>query len=172
MHQDETGRRFDVPLADITSRLIRKFHDHWGQLRPGRLPSRADIDPVDFKWVLPNIILSDVERNPLRIRYRLCGARIVEFCGNLAGQYLDELSGAELWLTEVYVRQYRIVAEERRPVFSFDTMAGEDDRPRLFQTGIWPLAADGVTPDMCIAVEDYLDLTREEVRPLPDVRPR
>jgi hypothetical protein len=32
-----------------------------------------------------------------------------------------------------------------------------------FQTGIWPLAGDGRNVDMCVAVEDYLNLRRAEM---------
>lgn len=170
--QHEPGRRFDVALTEITSPLIRRFHEHWQRLRPGQLPSRADIDPVDFKWVLPNVILSQIEREPFRVRYRLCGTRVTEFCGNLAGRYLDELDGSDLWLTSIYLKQYRIVVEERRPVFGFDWMEGDAGQRHEFQTGIWPLATDGINPDMCIAVEDYLNLERDDVKPLPDATPR
>lgn len=172
MQQDATDRRFDISLAEITSPLIRQFHEHWQRLRPGRLPSRADIDPTDFKWVLPNVILSEIEPAPFRVRYRLCGTRVVAFCGNLTGRYLDELDGADIWLTSVYIQQYKIAVGERRPVFGVDWLEGEPGARHVFQTGIWPLAADGVNPDMCIAVEDYFDLSPDDVRPLPDTRPR
>lgn len=41
------------------------------------MPSRADIDPVDIPTFLPNIILVDMEHDPLRLRYRLVGTDIV-----------------------------------------------------------------------------------------------
>jgi hypothetical protein len=172
--QGETSdRRFDVPLADINSPLIRKFHEHWLRLcQDGRLPKRADIDPVDFHWALPNVILSAIERDPFRVHYRLCGERVTEFCGNLAGRYLDELGDPDLWSSAVYVRQYEVVVEERRPIFSYDWMEADVGGRRFFQTGIWPLASDGTNPDMCVAVEDYLDLHRYDLKPAPDRTPR
>ena len=45
-----------------------------------------------------------------------------------------------------------------------DTSGGHND----FLTGIWPLASDGVHPDMCIAVEDYLDLQRADIKAASD----
>ena len=42
--------------------MIQQFHRHWLQIcGNGRLPKRADIDPVNFKRILPNVILTDLE---------------------------------------------------------------------------------------------------------------
>jgi len=34
-----------------------------------RFPARADIDPLDFGYVLGHVMLLDVLRDPLRFRY-------------------------------------------------------------------------------------------------------
>lgn len=94
----------------------------------------------------------------------MCGTRIAEFCGNLTGQYLDGMDGADLWTATAYLNQYRIVVGQRRPVFSYDSMEGASGGQHYFQTGIWPLASDGANPDMCVAVEDYLDLHRADLK--------
>lgn len=168
-HHRDTDSRFDIPLSEIGSELIQEFHQHWLRLwRDGRLPCRADIDPVNFKRILPNIILAEIEPDPFRVRYRLCGTRIAEFCGNLTGRYLDEFDGADLWTTSIYARQYQIAVGERRPVFSYDWMEGASGGRNYFQTGIWPLASDGANPDMCVAVEDYLDLDRADLKTAAD----
>jgi hypothetical protein len=156
--------RFDLTLSEICSELIQQFHRHWLQIcRNGRLPNRADIDPSNFKRILPNVILANIEREPFRVRYRLCGTRVTEFCGNLTGRYLDEIGTSNLWSTAAYLHQYQIAATEARPVFSFDWMLGKFGACHPFQTGIWPLASDGRTVDMCIAVEDYLKLRRADM---------
>jgi hypothetical protein len=158
--------RFDFPLSDIGSELIQQFHRHWLQLCcNGRLPSRSDIDPSNFKRILPSVVMADIEQDPFRVRYRLCGTRVAEFCGNLTGRYLDELATTDLWSMAACLRQYQIVAAEGRPVFSFDWMVGQSGARHPFQTGIWPLANDGRNVDMCIAVEDYLKRRRTESKP-------
>jgi hypothetical protein len=64
-HHRDADSRFDIPPPEIRSDLIQEFHQHWLQLwRDGRLPSRADIDPADFKRILPNIILAEIETDP------------------------------------------------------------------------------------------------------------
>jgi hypothetical protein len=158
--------RFDLSLSDISSELIQQFHRHWLRIcGNGRLPSRNDVDPANFKRILPSVIMADIEHDPFRVRYRLCGTRVAEFCGNLTGRYLDEIATTDLWSTAAYLRQYQIAADEGRPVFSFDWMVGQFGARHPFQTGIWPLASDGRTVDMCIAVEDYLKLRRAEIEP-------
>jgi hypothetical protein len=59
----------------------------------------------------------------------------------------------------------RIAATDGRPVFSFDWMVGKFGARHPFQTGIWPLASDGRTADLCIAVEDYLKLRTTDMKP-------
>jgi hypothetical protein len=159
----DLGSRFDVPLMEIDSELIQQFHRHWLRLCSSNLlPSRSDIDPANFKKILPNVILADVQRDPFRIRYRLCGTRVAEFCGDLTGRYLDEFQGENLWSAAAFLQQYRTAVHYCRPVFSHDWMTGVFARFK-FQTGIWPLAGDGRNVDMCVAVEDYLNLRRAEM---------
>ena len=163
-HEPES--RFDLALSEITSDMIQQFHRHWLQIcGNGRLPRRADIDPVNFKRILPNVILTDIERDPFRVRYRLCGTRVAEFCGNLTGCYLDEIAASDVWSAAAYLRQYQIVATDGRPVFSFDWIVGQLGARYPIQTGIWPLASDGRTVDLCIAVEDYLKLKYLDLQP-------
>ncbi|HET6157259.1 MAG TPA: PAS domain-containing protein [Dongiaceae bacterium] len=161
-----TESRFDLAQSDIGSELIQQFHHHWLRIcSHGRLPSRADIDPANFKRILPNMILAGIEHDPFRVRYRLCGTRVTDVCGNLTGRYLDEVARADLWSTAAYLRQYQLAVQEARPVFSYDWMEGQFGLRYQCQTGIWPLASDGRTVDMCVAVEDYLKLRPAEPEP-------
>jgi hypothetical protein len=149
---------------EIGPDLIQQFHRHWLRLCSSNLlPSRSDIDPVNFKKILPNVILADVQSDPFRVRYRLCGTRVAEFRGHLTGRYLDEFQGENLWSAAAYLQQYRTAVHQCRPVFSHDWMTGAYGGRFKFQTGIWPLAGDGRNVDMCVAVEDYLNLKRADM---------
>ena len=162
----EPESRFDLALSEISSDMIQQFHRHWLQIcSNGRLPKRADIDPANFKRILPSVILTNIERDPFRVRYRLCGTKVAEFCGNLTGRYLDEIATGNVWSAAGYLRRYQIAATEGRPVFSFDWMIGQFGTRHPFQTGVWPLASDGRTVDLCIAVEDYLKLRSTDMEP-------
>ena len=54
--------------------------------------SRAEIDPGEIKSLLPHVGLVDIERAPLRFRYRLAGTEIVKGYGlEVTGRYLDQI---------------------------------------------------------------------------------
>src|SRR5260370_17327555 len=53
---------------------LAAIYQYWDGKRRGRLmPSRADIDPIELKPYLPQLVLLDVEGEPPRFRYRLVG---------------------------------------------------------------------------------------------------
>ena len=96
----------------------------------GSLPGRQDFDPLDLPGRLwANLILSDVVRDPLEIRYRFVGTTIVE---------LDKFDATGMTVAEVPPRRgledvladYRIVVLEHRPHFRnvvlFDEQKGFD----------------------------------------------
>jgi hypothetical protein len=72
---------------------LKSLYEYWQELRQGRsAPSRAEIDLLRIKSILPNIILLDVEDNPRRYNLRLMGTRIVSWYGSDAtGCYVDEI---------------------------------------------------------------------------------
>lgn len=158
----DAGGKIDLPLSEVSSELIQQFHRHWLQICGDRLlPSRADIDASNFRRMLPNVILLDIEHDPFRVRYRLCGTKVTELRGCLSGSYLDQMSSEDVPGTMVPCER---AAGERRPVFSFGWLTGKLGASHPFQAGIWPLASDGQTVDACIAVEDFPKLQRSANR--------
>ena len=158
---------FDIPLAEVESAPIKGFDAYWrGKPKDGRLPSREDIDPAEIVPLLPDLVLLNVEWEPFRCRVRLRGTRAEQFRPvEKTTKYLDELATSNVWSAAASLRQYQIAATEGRPVFSFDWMVGKFGVRHPFQTGIWPLASDGRTVDLCIAVEDYLKLRPADMQP-------
>ena len=70
-----------LELSQMRSRRVQRLHEYW-RAKSGAddpVPRRRDIDPVELPDLLPNLMLVDVERNPLRFRYRLVGTRVVDF---------------------------------------------------------------------------------------------
>lgn len=78
--------------AAITDAVLLRVFDYWqSRIRDGRPPARADIDPLEMPYVMGNLILVDVERDPWRFRYRLAGSRVTNRLGfDPTGKYLDE----------------------------------------------------------------------------------
>src|SRR5690348_9915908 len=82
----------DIEAAVQDSRL-RRLYEYWlAKKGDRRFPARADIDPLDFGYVLGNVMLLDVVRDPLRFRVRVHGTMMVMKAGyELTGKFFDEL---------------------------------------------------------------------------------
>jgi hypothetical protein len=68
---------------------------YWrSKMRNGRLPTRADIDPLEFPQLLPYVLLFDRVRSGApaadRFRFRLMGTAMSGFFGELTRQWLDD----------------------------------------------------------------------------------
>jgi hypothetical protein len=77
---------------DIRDACLRRLYEYW-LVKKGerRFPSRRDIDPIDFSYVLGHVILCDVLRDPLRFRVRVHGTEMVAKAGyDLTGKFLDD----------------------------------------------------------------------------------
>jgi hypothetical protein len=159
----------ELPLpADCDPRL-RRLYDYWLSLRPaaGSLPGRQHIDPAAIRDLLPWIWMVDVERNPWRFRYRLLGTEQVHAMErDLTGRFLDEAHPS--FIASISYRQYVAAAERYEigylrgpPVFHLnkDYVAIE----RL----LVPLAKDGATVDVLLAITIYFSLGRRDQNGLP-----
>jgi len=86
-----------LELGAIPSELLQRMLTYWQSKCGGHaMPARADIDPLEFAWGLGNVSLLDVEKDPLRFRYRLAGsklARIMEV--DLTGRGIDDIKQPE-----------------------------------------------------------------------------
>lgn len=162
---------FHADLATVSSENIRKLHAYWDRLRRGRLmPARADIDPAEIKPLLPMILITDVQHDPLRIRYRLVGTVVAERSRQeFTGRYLDELhfSSSEDWLG-----LYHHILAQRRPVFGTSLMPlWENKQPtKPYEYAAFPLSSDGITVDGVLGIEDYDSLLRKS--PAPEMSAR
>lgn len=81
-----------------TDRRWSSLLDYWRQLtgQLGRLPRRAEIDPVSLPGLLPNLFLVDVVTElgaEPRFRFRLLGGAITSRESVRPGQFLDEFGG-------------------------------------------------------------------------------
>jgi hypothetical protein len=129
-----------------------KLQAYWARkCRPdGRLPGRADIDPIEMRFALGHLLLVDVERGaPPRFRHRLVGTHIVERAGyDATGRYVDEIPDAELAarICESYERALATKAPVRQVID--DIVDGRSTKLELVRL---PLASDGENVDMILS---------------------
>jgi hypothetical protein len=137
-------------MFDIAHPKLRRLFEYWdGKRGRQKMPSRADLDPIEMVFVIGNIILVDVlDGSPPRFRIRLHGTNLSQRVGfELTGKMLDELPETE----------FRELAQESfsRVVASAEPRHGRrdrliDGREARYETVILPLSSDGTTVDRLI----------------------
>lgn len=136
------------------ARAHEELFAYWASLRrSGRLPSRSDIHPADFKRLLPTVSLIDILPGDRRdYRLRLAGTGLYSVYGReITGQALSDVYGqraAEYWRGELDK-----VVEERRPGVGCHSLAW---RGSAHASLLWlrlPLASDGRNVDMILGYD-------------------
>lgn len=146
-------------MPDIAHPQLRQLYDYWDGKRAGRaMPSRADLDPIEMRFVIGNLIMVDViEGKPLGFRIRLHGTNLSERVGfDLTGKMLDEMPLPEF--RELTRQSFIRVVTTRKPVHARrDRML--DNRRRFYETIILPLSSGDERVDriLCGLFYDYLD---------------
>jgi hypothetical protein len=137
-----------------------EFYRYWDSKRRGRkMPSRADIDPLEMKPWLPGTALVDVTREPpgrLRpyaLRYRLIGTKPTLLRGHdVTGMRVE--SGYFGAGVEAALENYRLVIEEQTLVYDWDRTPSADGFSREAETLLLPLSTDGENVDMVLVYQE------------------
>lgn len=143
---------WDCTPADIHDPLICRLFHYWQSKRAGRrFPARPDLDPIDFAYVLGNVVLIDVKQPGPRFRYRLIGTNLLlRDARDRTGHWIDELPSLEYRRT--VLARLNSLAERPAPVF-VRNIAVLDSRQYDYEALWLPLAADGETVDMLMACQ-------------------
>ena len=141
------------------SKQIGRLHGWWcAKAGASGLPDRNDFDLIEHRLLMPNVMISDVEAEPFRIRYRLVGTRIVHNLGvDFTGRYLDEFLGPNF--TVPWMEYYRQSYAARRPLMGELTEPTKSGNTFTYEFGLFPIARGGDAVAQFIALEDYFDFT-------------
>lgn len=143
--------------SELRSEMIHALHRWWTNKCAADIPDRNDFDPADFKRLLPNILITDIEQAPFRVRYRVVGTRVVEATGfNITGRYLDELMPTEA--EAPWLQLYERCCELRSPVIGTSTCTTTNGGLFTHEFGLFPLRKNGTSVDQVLSIEDYGDL--------------
>lgn len=137
-------------------RAHEEMFGYWAARRaPGRLPGRAQIDPVDFKRHLPTVSLIDVRRDEAGrpdYRLRLAGTGLYRvYGGEITGKALEEVYAADAcsyWRAEL-----DRVVETRRPAAGVHSFAWRGASHLSIMWLRLPLASDGREVDMILGYD-------------------
>lgn len=129
--------------------------NYWEQKRAGgKMPARADLDPVDLKPLLGWLSLVDVRPTAPRFAFRLLGsAHPVRAGGPRHGQDISKLE--PMAYREMVTEQYETTVLRRAPTLHENVLNFGTHRFR-YQRIALPLAKDHVTPDM-LMIASLLD---------------
>lgn len=112
---DRSIRREDL-AASLIHPVLRQLHAYWEDKRAGRIgPSRAEIDPVDFRYAIGWTALVDVVDGGASFNVRLWGGNMGvfsqgDYTGHKGVQFLDGDIGASI------IENFRWVVANRRPL--------------------------------------------------------
>ena len=137
---------------------IRRFVGYWqGKRGAGKYPARAAIDPLDFHYVLGDVVLIAAERlsaedaSRWHFRYRLIGSNVVARDGyDLTNKTLDELPEPEY--RERIRATWTEVCDTGKPAHYIRELV-LDHRVRRYEVVVMPLASNGHDIDMLISVQ-------------------
>jgi hypothetical protein len=136
------------------------LYDWWQNRRGERaMPARAELDPVELKSILPDLVLIDVRPVPgggpgHAFAYRLAGTEIDSRFGiRLTGLTVEQLpfgdAGASIR------QQYETAVREKRPVSCSHRVVVGGERYVEYERLVVPLSGDG--PDVVTALAAAVD---------------
>jgi hypothetical protein len=154
-------------VGQCKSRMIRDLNDWWiSNQAAGGIPDRRSFDPAEYKALMPNLVVAEIEPDPFRVRYRLVGTRVAQFTGlDFTGRYLDELIA--LGSTSEWQHQYAAASASRKPVFGSITEPTTAGGTFTFEFGLFPVSAGGSDVRQFIGVEDYFGASIISAQVLP-----
>jgi len=135
------------PALSVKSPVLQRLHQEWESRRRGRrMPARADFDPVDLKFVLGHLSLIDVQRDPLRFRFRIHASNVAARVGfDLTGKDVDAI--ADTYYRKLVRAHYIAVVDRRRPVVEFRDRVMTDSVCLHCEVLALPLGDDGEAVD-------------------------
>jgi hypothetical protein len=143
-------------MLELQAAQSRRLYDDWDTRRRGRLyPARADFDPLELRYVIGNLSLLDVLRDPLRFRYRVHSTNMAQFLGfDLTGKEIEDAPSAE---RGAQIRDhFAVVVATGLPLARLHEWLGVNHRVLRHEALVLPLAKDGTNIDMLMsAVSAY-----------------
>lgn len=130
--------------------LLRSLYDYWNKVRGTRkMPTRADIDPVEIPKLLPYILMYNATPGG-GYTIRLVGEEVQRFVGrNATGESAGAVMNTRS--AELIVSILDAVATERVPKFRAGKAHWLQDKAyREYEACFLPLSADGETVDIIL----------------------
>jgi len=144
-------------LESYNPRLAR-LHDYWiGKCAGRKLPSRADIDPLEMREWLGNLLLAEFFGGVENYRVRIDGSNLIGPGGkDRTGKGSEVLTSSEE--RALIVAQYQPVLDTAQPAYYETQFINSEGRYLREQKLLLPLSEDGSVVNMVLAGIYYRDL--------------
>jgi hypothetical protein len=146
-----------IDPASLRSPITRAGYEYWLLKKGDRVyPARADFDPLlEQPKLSRNMVLSDVERNPLDFRYRYIGTNVREnMAAEWTGKRMSEIP-MQRAPNPIWDRQLWIL-EHRRPRLYRPDYVGPHKEFKFIESIQLPLGPDGGEIDMMMIFIDFM----------------
>lgn len=137
-------------VAELSPRLGR-LHDYWRGKCAGRaMPARADIDPLEMREWLGNLLLVEFFGSLERYKVRIDGTNLIAFGGgDRTGKGSETLTSNEE--RALILGQYQPVFERGETAYFETRFTNSEGRFLREQKLLLPLSNDGATVNMVLA---------------------
>lgn len=144
-----------LSLDQINQRPLAHLYDYWLGKRGARIaPSRADIDPLEMKFILSQLLVFDVLDGGRDFRARVAGTGTYAFHnGDITGDLLSTLKPKEF--ADAILAHYRAILAHRQPTYSRTGYWDGDYEAEAYHALRLPLSSNGQDIDMILVGEDY-----------------
>lgn len=144
-----------LSLDQIEQKPLAQLYAYWLAKRGGRFaPARADIDPLDLKFILPQLLVFDVLEGGRDFRARVAGTGTFALhSADITGDLLSTLKPKEF--ADAIMGQYRAIIAHRQPTYSRTEYWEGDYEVEAYHALRLPLSSNGQDIDMILVGEDY-----------------
>lgn len=134
----------------ISDPRLKSLYGYWSDKKGARcLPGRKDIDPLEMKDWLGNLMLIEFPGDITTYRIRLDGTNLEHYYGSRrTGGGIETLTSDEE--RDLIMQQYRPVIEEKRPCYIESDFINSDGVFSRQAKLILPLSTDGDRVDMVL----------------------
>jgi len=135
----------------IKATPLRSLYRDWDARRGGRsFPARADFDPLELRYILGNLSLVDVLRDPLRFVFRLhASTNAARLGADLTGKELAEMPAVAD--PDRIRAHYELVINSSAPQVQQRQGTFANGQHWEFEVLVLPLSTDGENIDMLMA---------------------
>ena len=140
-----------VDVTDIRDNRLRSLFQYWSSKLRGRsMPARKDLDPLEMRPWLGNLVLVDFPGDPKDYRIRLEGVNVVQFYGSSRTGRGIEAMTSELE-RQVVLPQYFSVVETKEPAYYEAEFISSEGVLTYQHKLVLPLSDDGERVNMTLA---------------------